>query len=115
MPPLALQQQPPVLPRPAVLSVLSDDEFSQPSCQPPPSEHLYTRLGLLLGQRGQPGSGGSQGSFASISSLENSDVNMAGSTNTSPISTLTGEGGSSWRGGTGLRSSPSMLSAQPTS
>ncbi|XP_077561766.1 zinc-RING finger and ankyrin repeat domain-containing protein rolling pebbles isoform X5 [Haemaphysalis longicornis] len=67
-----------------------DDEFSQPSCQPPPSEHLYTRLGLLLGQRGQPGSGGSQGSFASISSLENSDVNMAGSTNTSPISTLTG-------------------------
>ncbi|KAL3231282.1 hypothetical protein MRX96_023332 [Rhipicephalus microplus] len=105
--------------RPSTVSVdthnaLSDDEFLQPIYhqpyqqhhRPPPpppvvphppplggsqqqrhaSEHLYTRLGLLLGE----GSNHSQGSFASVSSLANSDINIAGSNNTSPISTLTG-------------------------
>ncbi|XP_077525159.1 zinc-RING finger and ankyrin repeat domain-containing protein rolling pebbles isoform X1 [Amblyomma americanum] len=129
-----------------------DDEFSQPiyhqpyqhhQPQPPPpvvvppplggsqqhaSEHLYTRLGLLLGE-GPPastayvppggGSNHSQGSFASVSSLANSDINMAGSTNTSPISTLTGsseaEAMSILRGSSREESSDSVASLMSTS
>lgn len=137
-------------------NALSDDEFSQPiyhqpyqhrrppppSVVPPPpplggsqqqqqqhaSEHLYTRLGLLLGE-GPPASTAyvppagssnhSQGSFASVSSLANSDINMAGSNNTSPISTLTGsseaEAMSILRGSSREESSDSVASLMSTS
>lgn len=88
--------------RPSTVSVdnhnaLSDDELSQPpvyqqqqqrrpASRPPCEEHLYTRLGLLLGGPAPPPAAPIAGSFASVSSLANSD----GSANTSPISTLTG-------------------------
>lgn len=115
-------------------NALSDDELPHPPIMvvPPsiahPSEHLYTRLGLLLGE-GAPtstyapppasGSNHSQGSFASVSSLANSDINMAGSTNTSPISTLTGsseaEAMSILRGSSREESSDSVASLMSTS
>lgn len=127
--------------RPSTVSVdnhtaLSDDELPHarspatvvPNGLAHPSEHLYTRLGLLLGE-GAPantyapppasGSNHSQGSFASVSSLANSDINMAGSTNTSPISTLTGsseaEAMSILRGSSREESSDSVASLMSTS
>ncbi|XP_064471803.1 protein TANC2-like isoform X2 [Ornithodoros turicata] len=95
-----------------------------------PTEHLYTtRLGLLLLGDGTPvyneapntgnHSSHSGGSFASVSSLANSDLNMAGSTNTSPISTLTGsseaEAMSIMRGSSREQSSDSVASLMSTS
>ncbi|GIY02847.1 protein TANC2 [Caerostris extrusa] len=74
-------------------AALSDDELQTNSKMSSRDHDLYTRLGLLLGDRmslsgSKPGMGSrkSQESYASISSLASSEANT---TNTSPLSTLT--------------------------
>ncbi|GFT99218.1 protein TANC2 [Nephila pilipes] len=74
-------------------AALSDDELQTNSKMSSRDHDLYTRLGLLLGDRmplsgPKPGMGGHnfQESYASISSLASSEANT---TNTSPLSTLT--------------------------
>ncbi|XP_073997696.1 zinc-RING finger and ankyrin repeat domain-containing protein rolling pebbles isoform X4 [Rhodnius prolixus] len=81
----------------------SDDEGGtiKPVCQPKKSsqQDLYMRLGLLLGENarragatatGVRNSARSSRSHDSISSLASLDANTLASTNTSPVSTLTG-------------------------
>ncbi|GFU76337.1 protein TANC2 [Trichonephila clavipes] len=74
-------------------AALSDDELQTNSKMSSRDHDLYTRLGLLLGDRmplsgPKPSMGGNnfQESYASISSLASSEANT---TNTSPLSTLT--------------------------
>ncbi|KAG8189125.1 hypothetical protein JTE90_028664 [Oedothorax gibbosus] len=72
-------------------AALSDDELQTNSKISSRDHDLYTRLGLLLGDRvplsgSKTTNGSCQESYASISSLASSEVNT---TNTSPLSTLT--------------------------
>ncbi|CAH1389527.1 unnamed protein product [Nezara viridula] len=77
-------------------NALSDDEGGtiRPVCQPRKNQQdLYMRLGLLLGENARHGpkaSNRSSRSHDSISSLASLEANTLASTNTSPVSTLTG-------------------------
>ncbi|XP_066906221.1 protein TANC2 isoform X5 [Halyomorpha halys] len=76
--------------------ITTDDEGGtiRPVCQPRKNQQdLYMRLGLLLGENARHGpkaSNRSSRSHDSISSLASLEANTLASTNTSPVSTLTG-------------------------
>lgn len=79
-----------------MLDPISDDEGGniRPVAQPPKKssqQDLYMRLGLLLGDSAKVGSRCSPHSHDSISSLASLEATTLASTNTSPVSTLTGE------------------------
>lgn len=81
--------------------LITDDEGGtiKPVCPPPKKSSqsdLYMRLGLLLGDNARRGgrsrsANRSSHSHDSISSLASLEANTLASSNTSPVSTLTGE------------------------
>lgn len=74
--------------------IATDDEGGtiRPVCQPRKSsqQDLYMRLGLLLGDNARRNKTHNSRSHDSVSSLASLEANILASTNTSPVSTLTG-------------------------